>query len=138
MKWHTCVSRSVRLSIRIGFGGAGLMFLLAAALAVAQISGSAYLAAACLFFGTLFLVLLDIAGGLPFLMSVKPSERTEMAAVYSTFRDVSAVLTPASARIILLFGPVAAVFAACSVGLIACWAVAGLLHPRLGRKRRAA
>lgn len=35
--------------------------------------------------GSLFLVLLDICGGLPFLMSVKPSQRTEMSAVYSSF-----------------------------------------------------
>ncbi|MEZ5791635.1 MAG: hypothetical protein R3D34_12920 [Nitratireductor sp.] len=59
---------------------------------------------------TLFLVVLDVAGGLPFLMTVKPSERTEMAAVHSTFRDVSAVISPAFARLVLVFAPVAGLY----------------------------
>ena len=50
-------------------------------------------------------MLLDVAGGLPFLMAVKPSERTEMAAVYSSFRDVSGILTPGVAWLVLLVAP---------------------------------
>ena len=49
---------------------------------------------ALLMLGSVFLILLDVCGGLPFLMAVKPSERTEMSAVYSTFRDVSGIVTP--------------------------------------------
>ena len=44
-----------------------------------------------------FLVLLDIVAGLSFLMSVKPPERGEMSAVYSSFRDVSGLLSPGAA-----------------------------------------
>jgi ACDE family multidrug resistance protein len=44
-----------------------------------------------------FLVLLDIVAGLSFLMSVKPPERGEMLAVYSSFRDVSGLLSPGAA-----------------------------------------
>jgi hypothetical protein len=81
------------------------------------------------------LVMLDVAGSLPFLMAVKPSERTEMAAVYSSFRDVSGILTPAVAGLVLAVAPVAAVFAACGGGMWVAWWIAGSLHPRLGRPR---
>ncbi len=83
------------------------------------------------------LVMLDVCGGLPFLMAVKPSERTEMAAVYSSFRDVSGIFTPGAAWLVLLVFPVSGVFAACGVAMISAWAVAGRLHPRLGAQRAA-
>jgi hypothetical protein len=79
--------------------------------------------------------MLDVCGSLPFLMAVKPSERTEMAAVYSTFRDVSGILSPAIGGAILLVAPVAATFAACGAGMAAAWALAGTVHPRLGERR---
>ena len=52
-----------------------------------------------------FLILFDIAAGLPFLMAVTPSERTEMSAVYASFRDVSGILTPGAAWAVLLVAP---------------------------------
>nr|MBP6815631.1 hypothetical protein [Burkholderiaceae bacterium] len=87
---------------------------------------------ALLLLGAYFLVLLDICGGLPFLMSVKPSERNEMSAVYSTFRDVANIITPGIVWLVLQVGPLAAVFAAGGIGLLAAWLVAGRMHPQLG------
>ena len=81
------------------------------------------------------LVMLDVVGGLPFLMSVKPSERTEMSAVYSSFRDVSSVLTPGLAWLVLAVAPTAAIFAACGLAMVGAWRIAGELHPRLGVPR---
>ena len=81
---------------------------------------------------SIFLVMLDVVGGLPFLMSVKPSERTEMSAVYSSFRDVSSILTPGAAWLVLWVAPLPGIFVAAGLGLLASWAVAGQLHPRLG------
>jgi ACDE family multidrug resistance protein len=121
---------SVRIAIFTGFLGSGLLFVLATVLA-----GFPPAAIGAIIAGTMFLVSLDISGGLPFLMGVKPSERTEMAAVYSTFRDVSAVVSPAMARLVLVFSPVAGVFAACGLALLGCALAARTLHPRLGRKR---
>jgi hypothetical protein len=72
---------------------------------------------------------------LPFLLAVKPSERTEMAAVYASFRDVSGILTPGTAWLVLLFAPVAGVFVASGASLLAAWALSAKLHPRLGRAR---
>lgn len=121
---------SVRTAIIVGFSGSAALFL--AAMIAAPVPP---LAVGMLLLSTLFLVSLDVSGGLPFLMSVKPSERNEMAAIYATFRDVSAVLSPAFARVILGFAPVAAVFGACGLALFACALVARQLHPRLGKKR---
>ncbi len=117
---------SVRRAVRVGFLGAGAGFLLAGVMPLPAA------AVAALFLGSGFLVLLDIAGGLPFLMAVKPSERTEMAAVYSSFRDVSGILTPGTGALILLVAPVQGLFVAAGAGLLVMYLVAGRLHPMLG------
>ncbi|MGC1487102.1 MAG: MFS transporter [Albidovulum sp.] len=85
--------------------------------------------------GSIGLVMLDATGGLPFMMSVKPSERSEMAAVYSSFRDVSGIATPGVAYLVLLAAPLAAIFAASGVGFAIAFAIAGYMHPRLGTAR---
>jgi hypothetical protein len=72
---------------------------------------------------------------LPFLMSVKPSERTEMSAVYSSFRDVSSIVTPGMAWAVLYVAPTAAIFAATAGLMGVAWTIAGNLHPRLGTQR---
>ena len=118
---------SVRKAVRSGFLLGGGCFILAA-----LVSPWPWATVAMLVTGSLFLVLLDICGGLPFLMSVKPSQRTEMSAVYSSFRDVSGIISPGIAWLALQFAPVAGVFAMGGLGLIAAWAVAGHLHPHLG------
>jgi MFS transporter, ACDE family, multidrug resistance protein len=118
---------SVRRAVRTGFLVSGAAFLIAAALAPVP-----PLTVAALMLGSCFLVLLDIAGGLPFLMAVKPSERTEMAAVYSSFRDVSGILTPGLGALILMVAPIQGLFAAAGAGLLAMFVVAGRLHPMLG------
>jgi len=121
---------SVRRSVRFAFGACGLCFLAAGLLSVLPWATVAMCMAA-----SIFLVTLDVVGGLPFLMSVKPSERTEMSAVYSSFRDVSGILTPGAAWLVLFFAPLPGIFVAAGIGLLASWAVAGQLHPRLGAPR---
>ena len=68
-------------------------------------------------------------------MAVKPSERTEMSAVYSSYRDVSGILTPGAAWLILLSAPISGIFAAAGVASLLAWGIAGRLHPRLGENR---
>ncbi|WP_071672857.1 MFS transporter [Nioella nitratireducens] len=123
-------TRSVRVSVRTGFMGAALLALGAWALAGWPVAVVGLLAA-----GSFFLVWLDVCGGLPFLMAVRPSERTEMSAVYSSFRDVSGILTPGAAWLVLLVAPLSAIFALSGLSLLAAWTVAGKLHPRLGLRR---
>ena len=121
---------SVRRTVRMAFGVCGMMFI-AAALASPLPWATVFFCMAA----AVFLVLLDIVGGLPFLMAVKPSERTEMSAVYSSFRDVSGILTPGAAWLVLLVAPLTGIFAASGAGLLVAWAISGRLHPRLGSAR---
>ena len=121
---------SVRIAVRLGFGMCGVLFF-ASALASPQPWAAVLLMAGA----SVFLVFLDVVGGLPFLMAVKPSERTEMSAVYSSFRDVSGILTPGAAWLVLLVAPLPGVFAAAGLGLGAAWLISGRLHPRLGAPR---
>jgi ACDE family multidrug resistance protein len=68
--------KSVRSAVRIGFLMSGLLFALAG-----LPLGVPTVAVVCLMMGSFFLILLDVAAGLPFLLAVKPSERTEMSCV---------------------------------------------------------
>lgn len=123
---------SVRRAVRIAFGLGGACFVVSALFAPLP-----WVAVVAMMGASVFLVLLDVVGGLPFLMAVKPSERTEMSAVYSSFRDVSGILTPAAAWVVLVpFGaPLAAFFAVTGAGMLGAYAVASRLHPRLGTVR---
>ena len=122
--------RPVRMAVRTGFLWSACLFT-----AATVFHASPWLALSFLFLGSAFLVLLDISGGLPFLMAVKPSERTEMSAIYSSFRDVSGILTPGIASVVLLFAPVYGLFAAAGVGLFVGWGIAGRIPQRLGAAR---
>jgi hypothetical protein len=122
----------VRLAIGIGFFGSGCLFFLAAAN-----PADAWFSIVLLVLASAFLILLDVCAGLPFLMAVRPSQRTEMSAVYSTYRDVSSVLTPGTASLVLVVAPLKAVFGVTAASLLACVLIAGKLHPRLGRQRLA-
>jgi MFS transporter, ACDE family, multidrug resistance protein len=122
--------RSLRHGVRTAFACASLCYL------VAAFAGFwPPLAVIAMFAGSAFLVMLDTFGGLPFLMAVRPAERTEMSAVYSSFRDVSGILTPGVSWVVLLVAPVTGVFAACAGGLAVGWLIAGRLHPRLAARR---
>lgn len=121
---------SVRTAVRTGFLMSGLVILLAGVP-----HGFPPFAVLCLMVGSIFLILLDVCGGLPFLLAVKPSERTEMSAIYSSFRDVSGIVTPGAAWLVLLVSPISGVFVAGGMGLLLAWALASKLHPRLGQAR---
>lgn len=121
---------SVRRAVRTAFGACGAFFVLSALLAPLP-----WAVAPAMMAASVFLVLLDVVGGLPFLMAVKPSERTEMSAVYSSFRDVSGILTPGVAWLVLLVAPIQGVFAVAGGAMLGAYAVAGRLNPRLGVQR---
>lgn len=120
----------VRLAISIGFFGSGCMFFLAAV----NPAGATF-SILLLVLASAFLILLDVCAGLPFLMAVRPSQRTEMSAVYSTYRDVSSVLTPGTASLVLMVAPLKAIFGVTAASFLACVLIAGKLHPRLGAQR---
>jgi MFS transporter, ACDE family, multidrug resistance protein len=121
---------TVRLSLRAAYAHCAALFI-----AATLLSHWPWAVVACLMVGAVGLVLLDVVAGLPFMMAVKPSERTEMAAVYSSFRDVSSVFTPGIAYLLLLVAPLAGIFAASGIGMAIAWTIAGRLHSRLGAGR---
>lgn len=129
MRWMR--GRGLRRSLQTAFGWCALCYAIAGL-------GNFWppVAVVALMAGSAFLVMLDTFGGLPFLMAVKPAERTEMAAVYSSYRDVSGILTPGVAWLVLVVSPVAGVFVACAAALGIMAGVSGRLHPRLGEARR--
>lgn len=49
---------------------------------------------------------IDVLGNIPFMRMVRPRERVEMAAVFSTWREVSFVAAPALAALVLTAGPI--------------------------------
>ena len=122
--------RSVRIAVRTGFAMAASFFTLAFLLA-----DWPWVVIVTLFCASFFLILLDISAGLPFLMAVKPSERTEMSTIYSSYRDVSGILTPGFAWGVLLVAPISGVFLLAGAALAIAYTVAGSVHPRLGEKR---
>jgi hypothetical protein len=122
---------SVRQAVMTGFVCATLSWIGAALL----LQGSALLAAVALETAALFMIFLDVVGGLPFLMAVKPSERTEMSAVYSTFRDVSNVVTPAIGSLVLLAAPLGGVFLLLGGLFAGASVLASTLPARLGTAR---
>ncbi len=123
--------RSVKFAVRTGFAGATACFFAAFVFSFIWPPAALVLLAG----GAFFLILLDVSGGLPFLMAVKPGERTEMSVIYSSFRDISGIVTPGAVRLVLLVSPLAGVFAATAGALLIGWLIAGRLHPRLGEKR---
>jgi len=122
---------SVRISVRRAFALCGAFFLISSLFAPLP-----WLTVIAMMAASVLLVTLDVIGGLPFLMSVKPSERTEMSAVYSSFRDVSSIVTPGMAWIVLYVAPTAAIFTATAGLMGVAWTLAGNLHPRLGAQRK--
>ncbi|KMK68516.1 MFS transporter [Puniceibacterium sp. IMCC21224] len=121
---------SVRHTVRVGFAATAMAFV-----AASLLSPWPWAAVAMLYCGSVFLILLDVSAGLPFLMAVKPSERTEMSAVYASYRDVSGILTPGAAWLVLLAAPVWGIFAATGAALGIAFGIAASLHPRLGQAR---
>ena len=128
LKWVQ--KRSIRFAVRFGFTMSATFFT-AAMLA----SALPWLTVGLLILASFCLILLDVCGGLPFLMAVKPSERTEMSAIYSTYRDVSGILTPGAARLALFAGPLPTVFGIAAMGLMTAALIAGRLHPRTGQRK---
>lgn len=128
LKWMQ--RRSIRRAVILGFLLGGILFVASNfTTAIPEVT------LALVVGGAVYMVLLDISAGLPFLMAVKPSERTEMSAVYSTFRDLSGAVAPGLVRGVLIFAPVSAAFAVAGVAMLAVVPLAMKLHPKLGQKK---
>lgn len=127
---EVCQKYGVRLSVIGSFSIAALAFGLAWAA-----TDQAWWTITALFIRSFALIMLDVFGSLPFLMAVKPSERTKMSAVYSSYRDASGILVPTAVWIILLMSPISGIFAVTGLALGSMALLATKLHPRLGAEK---
>ncbi|MFV0300020.1 MAG: MFS transporter [Paracoccus sp. (in: a-proteobacteria)] len=129
LNWQRRVT--LRRAVMTSFAAAGLCFALAALGTWWPLAAVAGILAA-----SFFLVSLDAYGSLPFLTAVRPAERTEMSAIYTSFRDVSGIVTPGIAFVILtLTDSIPLVFLATALGIAAMAGLAGRMHPRIGTAR---
>lgn len=68
--------------------------------------------------GALGGVCLDVLGNIPFMRLVKAYERTDMTMVFSTWREMSELVTPLAITLITLFFPFAVFYLALGVALL--------------------
>lgn len=75
---------------------------------------------------------IDVVGNIPFMRLVKPRERTAMTAVFSTWREVSFLVSPALAAVVLAFGPFHVLYLVLAILMLGGAAVTTMLPRRLG------
>ncbi len=76
-------------------------------------------------------ICLDVLGNIPFMRMVKSYERTDMTMVFSTWREMSELVTPLSITLITLFFPFSAFYLAFGCVFLVVSITATLLPKRL-------
>lgn len=84
---------------------AGLVIAGIAQISLGILGEPAPLGVALWCFGALGGICLDVLGNIPFMKMVKPYERTDMTMVFSTWREMSELVTPLSITLITLLFP---------------------------------
>jgi MFS family permease len=90
----------VRTMIILGFWMMGASLLALTALGDPEPLGLAFWLTGALGGG-----IIDVLGNIPFMRLVKPRERAAMVGVFSTWREVSFLVTPGLAALVLVVGP---------------------------------
>jgi ACDE family multidrug resistance protein len=103
-----------RRLLTIGYMGAGVLTL-----ATVALMGSPWLGAATLLLATLAASTIDGAGNSLFLRAVHPYERSEMTAVFVSYRDITQVGPPALFSVLLSVFELPAVFVASAIIMLA-------------------
>ncbi len=116
-----------------------LGYLLSGALTLALVPAWDHprLGAALLVSAAFGMVAVDAAGNVVFMLAVRPRERPEMTAVYSTYRDAADILPPGAFALLLRFFELPVVFVTAGLTALGLAAFSSRLHPRLGRDRAA-
>ncbi len=78
--------------------------------------------------------IIDVLGNIPFMRLVKPRERSAMTAVFSTWREVSFLVAPALAALVLAVAPFHVLYLVLAVLMGAGVAVTTMLPHRLGQQ----
>jgi MFS family permease len=108
----------IRKTILLSFFMAGISMITLGLLPEPTIWGLLLLLLASLGFD-----MLDIIGNIPFMRMVTPKVRVEMTSVFSTWREMSFVVTPGLSAFILIFTDISGLFLVLGIVLV----IAGLL-----------
>ena len=129
--WGWCVRRyGMRRMLIIGFTLSAWGTLM-----VAVFYAQPWLAMACLLVAAMAMVMLDATGSLPFMLAVRPGQRAEMTAVYSTYRDAAETVPPGLFSLLLRVFELPVVFIGGGIGMLALALLSRRSHPRLGIPR---
>lgn len=77
---------------------------------------------------------IDVLGNIPFMRLVKPRERPAMTAVFSTWREISFLVAPALAAIVLAFAEFQLLYLVVSILMVAGSVITTGLPRRLGQE----
>lgn len=116
----------LRRLLVLGYGGCGV-----ATLAVGMMAGSPFVAMGCICLATLFATMIDAAGNVPFLRAVRPLERSEMTAVYMTYRHIGSLAPSALYFGVLALAPLPFVYVTSGIIALAMAALSLRLPRRL-------
>lgn len=117
----------LRRMITGGGGIAGIVTIVAALSA-----GLPWAAVVLLLVATLAMIAVDSAGNAPFMLSVKPGERSEMTAVFNTYRDVAEMTSPGLFSVLLRVFELPIVFVTGGAIMLAVAGLSRRMHRRLG------
>jgi len=92
-----------------------------------------WIGACFLISAALGMVTVDAAGNVLFMLAVRPRERPEMTAVYSTYRDVADIAPPGMFSVILKFFELPSVFVVSGLAALGLALISGKIHRRLGK-----
>ncbi|WP_020592490.1 MFS transporter [Kiloniella laminariae] len=102
---------------------------------VAFLNGYAYLGVGLLLIAALGMSFQDAIGNLPFMVAVRPRERSEMTSVFMTYRDASELVPPGIYALLLRSFDLSAVFLATGALMFGIVGIAARVHPRVGKDR---
>jgi len=80
------------------------------------------------------MITVDAAGNVLFMLAVRPKERPEMTAVYSTYRDVADIAPPGLFSVVLRFFELPSVFVVSGLAALGLALLSGRIHRRLGKE----
>lgn len=117
----------IRGVLTVGYGLAGACLLLTAAAAL----WAPPIAPLFLLGTALVISSVEGAGNVPFLRATRPHERSAMAGIYMTYRDISQFAPLALFSLILAVSPLAGAFAVAAGILFGAACLSQSIHPRL-------
>ena len=121
----------IRRIFQARFAGGALLTL-----AVVVFWDQPYLAAGLLIAAAFGFILVDSGGNMLFMLVVKPRERSEMTAVYTTYRDLAEIAAPGFCGLLLKLFALPAAFVAAGVLGLAMTLLSGYIPRRAGKPRR--